>query len=1004
MKALRFLGYLGLFTIVSAVTIVTVVVRNQTRIAEVALDRIHQRTGFQIRIAGTRIGFGTRLAVVLERPRVLHDGVEVATLQDIRAVLSYRAIILHAGLPLARLVLDYPRARVPLPRTNVTIGDLLRLDAQAVTTLNWALDALSDTASQVDVIDAALTDQDDVSLLEHLDLRAHRRHRRTGNWPWLVDFDATVGRAPIHGLQLSGSLVLGPQAAQPDMVATGQLWFWQLDLQNLGLGAFKTSARLAGEMQAAFDKAGVLSGKTAVTINDLRLQGGAPAQNLKLGNYTASTSLRIAPDRFELSALTVRQGAQTILAGKAAMGRPFDDTRTLEFDLGGTTFELARSAAWMRAMGFVPAQLVRLAEQLNAGELTLTRAALETSQPLREWSAATLSNQLLVDAAVRNGGYAFPAESKLPPLTGLDAQLAYSAGVLKLSQGSSTIGGSDVTSLNAEANLLGAPGRISYKFKLKAKLDLASLYPGVQPVVRAASPAVADQLVKLDGQAPVTLDAAGDLNNLQWQTPRSYRASFGLGQIGVTLNALPAPIALRDGNLLLTPDLITIDHARLLPGGADGGYLTLNGTIEPRTPAALVHNLTAELHQIAIERWLPLFVAPDSLAADGPVGGMLTANSDPRGGALPAVVGKLTLGTGHIQLGFLRSPIATRSATLTLDGKGLALDVPGGKLEGQPLDLNLAVPDLAHPLLRIDARVARLDFEVMRFIRLPWSPRTPPRFFATPATGHIEAREASFDKLPMSEVTTDFSRDQDTWHVDNFRARVFGGTLNLRIAGRTGSNNWINMVGKIANMDAGPLFLLSGETTQPTLTGKLFVESDLWANTDVDFFESLAGTVSLEARDGTLNRFTLLTRILSLIDLKSWLTAHLPDPRVVGLPFKKLTGDFKGTRGDFYTENLRLDGPVMNISSTGDIRFGDSQIDMEVGLFPFDTANWIVHQIPIVGANLAKGSSGLVAAYFHVHGPFRDPTVTPKPITSVAEFVKKMLGLPINIIAPDTIK
>lgn len=212
------------------------------------------------------------------------------------------------------------------------------------------------------------------------------------------------------------------------------------------------------------------------------------------------------------------------------------------------------------------------------------------------------------------------------------------------------------------------------------------------------------------------------------------------------------------------------------------------------------------------------------------------------------------------------------------------------------------------------------------------------------------------------------------------------------------------MVGKIANMDAGSPFLLSGETKQPPITGKLFVDGDLWANTDLDFFNTLGGTVALEAHDGTLNRFTLLTRILSLIDLKSWLTANFPDPRVAGLPFKQLSANLKGTGGDFYTDNLRLDGPAMNISAKGNVRFGDGQIDMELGLFPFNTANWIVHHIPIVGANLANGSKGLVAAYFHVHGSFRNPAVTPKPITSVTEFVKKMLGLPINIIAPNTIK
>jgi hypothetical protein len=417
-----------------------------------------------------------------------------------------------------------------------------------------------------------------------------------------------------------------------------------------------------------------------------------------------------------------------------------------------------------------------------------------------------------------------------------------------------------------------------------------------------------------------------------------------------------------------------------------------------------VHNLTARVDRITVEQWLPLFVSPDSLAADGPINGQLTVNSDPRRSGPPVVTGKLALGTGHLQLGFLRSPIATQLATLTLDGKGLELEVPAGKLEGEPLDLSLQLHDLAHPVLQIDATAAKMDFEVMTFIRMPWSPQTAPHFFAAPAYGHIQAQEANFGKLQMSQVSTDFSRDTVTWHIKNFTAHVFGGELYLQLSGQSGPNNWIDMVGTISNADATQPFFLAGDTHEPPVTGRLFANGDLWADTGTDFFDTLAGNLSFDVRDGKLNRFRLLTRILGLIDLKSWITAHFPDPRVAGLPFTTLSGDFKGKGGDFYTDDLRLQGPAMNMSSKGDVRLGDGQVDMEVGLFPFDTANWIVHQIPIVGTNLANGSSGLVAAYFHVHGPFKDPRVTPKPIHSVTEFVKKMLGLPINIIVPNTIK
>jgi hypothetical protein len=77
---------------------------------------------------------------------------------------------------------------------------------------------------------------------------------------------------------------------------------------------------------------------------------------------------------------------------------------------------------------------------------------------------------------------------------------------------------------------------------------------------------------------------------------------------------------------------------------------------------------------------------------------------------------------------------------------------------------------------------------------------------------------------------------------------------------------------------------------------------------------------------------------------------------------------------------------------------------MQIGMYPFDTVDWVLNKIPLIGERIGAGTGKLVAAYFQVSGPVSDPSIFPKPITSVAEFVKKTLGMPINIIRPNTIK
>jgi len=437
---------------------------------------------------------------------------------------------------------------------------------------------------------------------------------------------------------------------------------------------------------------------------------------------------------------------------------------------------------------------------------------------------------------------------------------------------------------------------------------------------------------------------------------------------------------------------------------ATGGDATLDGAVNFAKQGIAVRDLTLELHDFPSELWLGLLVEPSDFRVSGPIGGKVVVNGDSAtaGGMTPE--GKLTLAKGDVKFNFLRSPILVQGATFTMRHKQVILSMPGSKLEGQAINFRIFVPDYTRPSIRIDATVQKLDLEVMNFVRMPWSKATPPIHFPVPCSGHIEARAGNLAAFQMTDLKTDFTRDPaGDWHVYNMSATAYRGKMKLDLAGR-GPDNWIHMKGSATDMDPAPVFMLDGKNNQSPLLGHLFLAADLWANTDTNFFETLAGDMTVTVRDGTLNKFTLLSRLLGLIDIKNWLSAQIPDPRINGVPFKTIITDFKGNSGLFYTSNFALQGPVMDITADGSLQFGAGTLDMQVGMFPFDTVDWVVNHIPLIGERIGAGTGKLVAAYFHVSGPASDPSITPKPITSVAEFVKKTLGMPINIIRPNTIK
>ncbi|MGH7949565.1 MAG: AsmA-like C-terminal domain-containing protein, partial [Candidatus Binataceae bacterium] len=323
-------------------------------------------------------------------------------------------------------------------------------------------------------------------------------------------------------------------------------------------------------------------------------------------------------------------------------------------------------------------------------------------------------------------------------------------------------------------------------------------------------------------------------------------------------------------------------------------------------------------------------------------------------------------------------------------------------LEDSPIDFRLIVEDFNKPVLGIYATVERLDFEVMKFVVLPWSPRSKSRFFDVAAKGHIEVNKGNLAAFKMSQVRTDFETDRGDWRVYNYRAGAYGGQMNVELGGRK-KDFWLHLKGTIKGIESGPLFQLSDPKMEPVMVGKMDLMADLWGDTGEEFFKTLAGTASITTRGGRINRFTLLSRMLELIDLRSWLTARFPDPRLAGLPFDVLLADFRGKGGDFQTDNFQLHGPAMEISALGAIDVGNATLNMEVGMSPFRTVNWLIEQVPVIGSNVAEGTGHLVAAYFQVSGPIGDPRVVPKPITSAAAFFRKFFSIPINVVRPKTI-
>jgi hypothetical protein len=996
MRVLRAAAITLLVLVALLSTAVAVVMHNQAHLIGLVLQRIQERSGYQIVASDTRLHFGTHLEVVLDHPSIEHLGRELIHSESVRVFVSYHALIWNGGLPLRALVVVRPELGTTLDSGTLGPSMVPRPDTAATRAVAQELREFTGLVERLTIANALVTDASGQPLLEEFSLTAapRRRHAKI----WNVGFLAPRIHSALSGLELSGRMSIDTTPHATDqIVSNGELWFWNGRL-NRDTGAGVTvNGRAHGEATFALHGDGELNGRGDLAIDRFGAGGARLGKPIDLGNCSLKTIYSISTKRITLADVQARVGTETVASGDLTLNDPLEANAALLMHLSAGKIDLAALKARLAAARALPKPLAWLAAALVSGRVAVEGATLQGALNKLGWDAAAISNALRLSLRLEAVSLKLPNAAALPALSQANAQLSYAKGRVTLAQGSAALGRSSFQALSGDADFGSGHRRVRYQFKAAGKLDTGELYAAATRLFPALAAKAAGHVDRLSGSTAVQVTASGSLDTEAPAPPAKYLAKIDTGGLRVTAKDLSQPIALVGGSVTLTPGNIELSRVMAkVDKPKVPGVVTVNGNLAFGGKGLSLRQIAVELHQIEVQQWLPLLIDPLDIAARGPLGGTLTIVREPSRSHGIRANGRLTMGAGEIQLGFLRAPIVAQSATLSFDGRGLLLAIIGAKLQGAPLDFSLGVADLDKPVLRIVANAGRLDLEVMKFIRLPWAPSPPANFFPVPVIGHIEANHAKLERLAMSRVGCDFNRELNgDWNVHNFNATMFDGHAEMEFSGR-GRDDWINVKGRVNGVQVGPLFSLADPARQPPLSGRLNATGDLWANSNTNFFSTMAGTVSIEVSDGVLHKFALLSRILGLVDLKTWLSARVPDPRVTGVPFQTLTADFKGRDGDFYSNDLLLRGPVMNISALGHMRLENGNVDMQVGMVPFKTVNWLVAKVPLIGGGLS--ADHFVAAYFHVTGPLSNPRVVPKPITSMAYFLTNVIKLPLNII------
>lgn len=180
------------------------------------------------------------------------------------------------------------------------------------------------------------------------------------------------------------------------------------------------------------------------------------------------------------------------------------------------------------------------------------------------------------------------------------------------------------------------------------------------------------------------------------------------------------------------------------------------------------------------------------------------------------------------------------------------------------------------------------------------------------------------------------------------------------------------------------------------ITGKIDIDADIAGSLSrgQNLFAGLYGTIHGEADDGEIRQSVPLA-----VAMATATDGFSPFAERDRLHYQTIEMDIVLDRGRLTAKKIELEGPV-RVYASGTLDFAEppQEIEAMVGVFLFQRVRELLGKVPLVNLILPGSDSGLVGAYFRVHGPWDEPEVDAMPLKSLTEGAPDIITAPFEIL------
>ncbi|HOQ72247.1 MAG TPA: AsmA-like C-terminal region-containing protein, partial [Smithellaceae bacterium] len=286
--------------------------------------------------------------------------------------------------------------------------------------------------------------------------------------------------------------------------------------------------------------------------------------------------------------------------------------------------------------------------------------------------------------------------------------------------------------------------------------------------------------------------------------------------------------------------------------------------------------------------------------------------------------------------------------------------------------------ELASPYIHSD------DIALLASLKTSKKDGSAPSNITVDAT--VRANAGKLEGVEFSGLNTVLNYTTGILNVSSLEAGVFDGRIRAKgkAALRPDGQNRYD-----ANLSVNGVSLEKLQSIMDIgdglITGSLSVSGDLTAagSQAADLKNTAAGTLQIRAEKGVLRKFSVLSKIFSLLNVSQLIRLKLPDMAKDGMPYSAISAQASVQNGVFSSKDFFISGDAMEISAAGSVDVFRKELDGIAGIHPLQTLDLVASKMPIVGWLILDKNGNILTIYVKINGAWKDPNVKPMPVRSI---------------------